>query len=232
MEHLRFAAKLMAALLAGALIVGARSASSWRAGAEAQPADQHRATSTPYTGDLSRFDSPGREQRLQIDRVMDLLHLGPGKNVADIGAGSGWFTVRAAQRVAPGGTVFAEDINLAAVQYIEERAARTRLGNVLPVLGRPDDPKLPDDSVNAVLMLKMYHEIGRPIELMQHLRRSLRPGALVGVIDRNGNGSGTDHGVREEVVVHEMETTGFRETGRYDFVKGDGEDYFLIFAER
>src|SRR5215467_7708878 len=74
-----------------------------------------RPTSPPYTGDLSIFDSPGREQRLQIDRVMDILQIGAGKAVADIGAGSGWFTVRAARRVAAGGTVYAVDINPEAV---------------------------------------------------------------------------------------------------------------------
>ena len=60
---------------------------------------EQRKTSEPYTGDLSVFDSPGREDRLQIKRVMDILGIAPGKSVADIGAGSGWFTVRAARRV-------------------------------------------------------------------------------------------------------------------------------------
>ena len=61
---------------------------------------EHRKTSTPYSGDLSIFDSPGRDERLQIiNRVMDILGISPGKAVADIGAGSGWCTVRAAKRV-------------------------------------------------------------------------------------------------------------------------------------
>ena len=62
------------------------------------PAPPSHPTSTPYTGDLSIFEEPGREKRLQIDRVMDLLQLKPGSTVADIGAGSGWFSVRAARR--------------------------------------------------------------------------------------------------------------------------------------
>src|SRR5215472_12640913 len=65
-----------------------------------------RATSTPYTGDLSIFDSPGRDQRLHVNRVMDILGIAPGKSVADIGAGSGWFAVRAARRVGSSGTVY------------------------------------------------------------------------------------------------------------------------------
>src|SRR5882724_13440546 len=94
---------------------------------------EHRKTSTPYTGDLSIFDSPGRAERLQINRVMDLLGIGPGKTVADIGAGSGWFTVRAARRVGPGGLVYAVDINSEAVKYIGERAKKEQLQNVKTV---------------------------------------------------------------------------------------------------
>ena len=67
------------------------------------PPGEQRKTSEPYTGDLSIFDSPGREDRLQINRVMDILGIAPGKAVADIGAGSGWFTVRAAKRVSGSG---------------------------------------------------------------------------------------------------------------------------------
>ena len=83
-----------------------------------------RKTSEPYTGDLTIFDSPGRDERLQINRVMDMLGIEAGKNVADIGAGSGWFTVRAARRVTDSGTVYAVDINPEATRYIEERAKK------------------------------------------------------------------------------------------------------------
>src|SRR5689334_6596878 len=68
-----------------------------------------RQTSTPYTGDLSVFDAPDREKKLQLDRVMEVLGIAPGKAVADIGAGSGWCTVRAARRTGPSGTVYAVD---------------------------------------------------------------------------------------------------------------------------
>ncbi len=64
-----------------------------------QSTEEQRKTSKPYTGDLSIFDAPGRDERLQIDRVMNILGMAPGKSVADIGAGSGWFSVRAARRV-------------------------------------------------------------------------------------------------------------------------------------
>ena len=221
-------------LLAFALPVSCSRGSSpaVQAASKPQAIDQQRPTSTPYSGDLSIFETPGREQRLQVDRVMDLLKITRGRSVADIGAGSGWFTVRAAQRVGSAGVVYAEDINPTAIRYIDERAAKEHLGNVRTVLGSASDPRLPDDAVDAVMMLKMYHEIARPRELLHNLRRSLRPGALIGIIDKNGNGSGTDHGLPEETVVREMAGEGFDEIGRYDFVKPDGEDYFLIFRQK
>ena len=89
---------------------------------QAHTAEPTRKTSEPYTGDLSIFDSPGRDERLQINRVMDTLGVSPGRTVADIGAGSGWFSVRAARRVTDSGSVYAVDINPKAITYIETRA--------------------------------------------------------------------------------------------------------------
>jgi ubiquinone/menaquinone biosynthesis C-methylase UbiE len=186
-----------------------------------------RPTSTPYAGDLSIFEYPGRDKKLEIDRVMDLLHIAPGKTIADIGAGSGWFTVRAARRVTATGKVFAEDINPKAIDYINQRARKEQLGNIQTVLGTPEDAKLPPGSVDAVLLLKVYHEIALPVPFMQRLRLSLKPGARVGIIDRNGNG--TDHGLNQPIVEKEMAEAGYKKVAKYDFTKADGQDYFLIF---
>ena len=98
------------------------------------------------------------------------------------------------------------------------------------VLGTPDDVKLPPRSVDAVLLLKVYHEIAHPVPVMSELRSALRPGAKVGIIDRNGNGA--DHGLDRMVVEREMGEAGFRVEGRYDFTKADGQDYFLVFMVR
>ncbi len=190
----------------------------------------NRPTSEPYTGDLSIFEDPKRAENLQVERVMDVLKIREGSSVADIGAGSGWFTVRAARRVGAQGTVFAVDINAAYLKHIEERAASEKLANVRTVLGREDDPLLPEKSVDAVLLLKTYHEIAQPVRLMTRLRRSLREGALVGVIDRNGKGD--DHGLDAPVVVRELERAGYALVEQYDFVKPDGMDYFLVFRAK
>jgi SAM-dependent methyltransferase len=187
----------------------------------------NRPTSEPYTGDLSIFEDENRAKNLQIDRVMDILKISDGKSVADIGAGSGWFTTRAAKRVGEKGKVFAVEINQEYTNYINERAKKENLKNIHTVLGEEDDPKLAPNSVDAALILKTYHEIAEPVKVMTNLRRALKRNALVGIIDKNGKGD--DHGLDKELVIQEMRRAGFALADQYDFVKPDGMDYFLVF---
>jgi ubiquinone/menaquinone biosynthesis C-methylase UbiE len=222
--RLSFAKSLLAAALYGLLFVATPQS------ATCQAAQTERPTSTPYTGDLSIFEKPGRDQRLQIQRVMDVLGIKSGSSVADIGAGSGWFSMRAAARVGASGVVYAEDINPDAMTYIQDRTQKEKASNVRIVLGSPDDPKLPSNSIDAVLLLKVYHEIANPVVLMAKLKPSLRPGAKLGIIDRNG--SGTNHGLNSDVVKREMTEAGFKLVSSYDFTKADGQDYFLVFVVR
>jgi ubiquinone/menaquinone biosynthesis C-methylase UbiE len=196
----------------------------------AEPQESERPTSKPYTGDLSIFEDEDRAANLQVDRVMDILGIKEGSGVADIGAGSGWFTVRAARRAGGSGAVYAVDINQEFLDHIAGRAEKEGLGSVRTVLGTEDDPRLPAKSVDAVLILKTYHEISKPVTLMGHLRESLRPGALVGIIDREGKGD--DHGIAAETVIEECARAGFELVAEYDFVKADKMDYFLVFRAK
>lgn len=199
-------------------------------GQTSAPVETPRSTSDPYKGDLSVFEYKDRGKKLQIQRVMDLLGITTGKAVADVGAGSGWFTVRAAERVGYGGVVYAEDINPDAIKHINQRISQEQLRNVETILGTPDNPRLPQDGVDAILILKTYHEIAHPALVLKNLKRSLTPGGRIGIIDRNGNGA--DHGIMPAVVEREMAEAGFKLAGKYDFTKTDGEDYFLIFTPK
>jgi len=190
------------------------------------PAPAHRPTSTPYAGDPTIFDNPGRADRLEINAVMDTLGIIPGKSVADIGAGSGFFTMLAARRVGDRGVVYAVDINPKAIQYINARLKQEDLHNVQTILGKPNDPLVPAN-VDVVFLLKTYHEIAEPVALFRNLRHSLAKDAKIGVIDRNGNG--TDHGVDRDVIIREMKEAGYKLLQQQDYVK-DGMNYFLIFA--
>jgi SAM-dependent methyltransferase len=196
-------------------------------GAKTNAPPSPRKTSQPYTGDLSIFESKDRDQKLQVQRVMDILGIKEGKKVADIGAGSGWFTVRAAKRVGRTGIVYAVDINPESIAYINRRIQRDGIGNVHAILSKEDDPGLSKNSIDSVLLLKTYHEVAHPVLLLKNLRRSLLSGARIGIIDRNGKGD--DHGVSRDVVIQEAAQAGYQLQEQYDFVKGDGQDYFLVF---
>ncbi len=186
-----------------------------------------RPTSDPFVGDLARFDRENRAEKLQVERVMDILGITEGKLVADIGAGGGWFTIIAARRVGEKGNVFAVDINPESKIFIEQRAKQENLTNIKSIISTPDDPLLPKKSVDAVLILNTYHEISEPIILLKNLRKSLRKGALVGIIDRNGTGD--DHGIDYEKVIAEGKRAGFIFKEKYDFVSAAQMDYFLVF---
>ncbi len=210
-----------------ALLVFAVFAPGLRAQTPA-PLPQHP-TSTPYTGDLTIFEEPNRDKLLQTDRVMDALRLKPGSTVADIGAGGGWFSVRAARRVGVTGHVLAEDINPHAIDTIRERAQREHLPQITPVLGTPDDPKLPPDSLDATVMLRVYHEVAHPAVMLDAVGKALKAGGRFGVIDHPGNGA--DHGIDADVVRREVERAGFHYVGLYDFTKGDQNDYMIVFEK-
>lgn len=205
------------------ILTAAEAQNSTKADSQSAP----RKTSKPYTGDLSIFEDKDRDKKLQVQRVMDILGIKEGTHVADIGAGSGWFAIRAAKRVGSTGIVYAVDINPEAITYINQRIQRDGIGNIHAILSGEDDPTLPKNSVDSVLLLKTYHEVAHPVLLLQNLRISLRSGARVGVIDRNGKGD--DHGVSRDVVIQEAAQAGYQLQEQYDFVKGDGQDYFLVF---
>lgn len=189
-----------------------------------------RQVSEPYTGTLDIFEDPKRDENLQINRVMDALKINQGKSVADIGAGSGWFTLRAARRVGASGAVYAVEINQDYINHINNRAKAENLPVIKTVLGAEDNPRLPAKAIDAALMLKTYHEIAEPVRVLRNLRGSLKAGGRLGVIDRNGNGG--DHGIDRDVVVREAAQAGFKLVEEYDFVKPDGMDYFLVFESK
>ena len=211
----------------GALLLSILSVSAARLVPQTSAPPQHRATSTPYSGDLSIFETAGRDQKLHIDQVMTILGMTPGKTVADIGAGSGWFTVRAARRVTSTGKVYAVDINQEAIDYIQNRARKEQLSNIVTIVNKPNNPGLPPDSIDVVLFLKAYHEIAEPVTFLRNLRSSLRPGARIGIIERDGNGE--DHGVNKDVILREADEAGYRLVDEHDdLVKGDKMDSFLV----
>jgi SAM-dependent methyltransferase len=114
------------------------------------------------------------------DTALDVLAIPKGASVADVGAGSGYMTVRLSRRVGPDGKVYANDLQPQMLEMLRRRLAQARIDNVTLVLGAVDDPKLPDASVDLELLVDVYHEFSQPQAMLRHLRDALRPkGRLV-----------------------------------------------------
>lgn len=129
---------------------------------------------------------------------MDALGIADGSVVADLGAGSGWFTVRLARRVGPNGLVYAEDIQRQMIEVINRNVQREQLSNVRTVLGTPRDPRLPH-GIDTVLIIGTYHEIEDPVALLTNAAAALKPQGRVGVIDFTPGGGGPGPSADERV---------------------------------
>jgi ubiquinone/menaquinone biosynthesis C-methylase UbiE len=121
---------------------------------------------------------------------MDALNIADGAVVADLGAGSGWFTVRLARRVGPNGHVYAEDIQPVIVESLKRRVQNERLSNIEPVLGTATDPRLPAGRLDAVLIVGAYREMEDPASLLKNVAGSLKPDGCIGVVDFTPGGGG------------------------------------------
>jgi ubiquinone/menaquinone biosynthesis C-methylase UbiE len=131
-------------------------------------------------GGAAWLERPERETEESPSRAIRALELKTGMAVADIGAGSGYYTVRLAREVGPEGRVYATDIQPGMIDLLKRRLADERLSNVTPLLGAPDDPRLPPASVDLALMVDVYHELSSPQIFLRRLRGALKPdGRLV-----------------------------------------------------
>jgi ubiquinone/menaquinone biosynthesis C-methylase UbiE len=130
-------------------------------------------------GGIPWLDRPEREHEEVPSIVMDALKLHEGEVVADLGAGSGYFTFRIAPKVGPSGKVLAIEIQDEMLQTIRQRAHTLRITNVEAVKGSETDPHLPFGGVDLVLMVDVYHELAFPYEVMMKIRESLKPGGRV-----------------------------------------------------
>ncbi len=153
-----------------------------------KPADgTRRQTALPWNGSLDIFETPGREQQLQLPRVFSDLKLKAGSKVADVGAGGGWLSVRLARRVGPKGVVYAQEILPNYVAAIQKRAQTERLPNIQTVLGTTSDPKLPAKKLDAALILNAYHEFDQPLGMLAKIRAAMKPGARLGIMERDND---------------------------------------------
>ena len=158
-------------------------------------------------------------------QLVGLLGIGPGMTVADIGAGSGYHTVRLSRVVGPTGKVIAQDVKARYLGGLAKRVKRSGLSNVALALGDPHDPRLPAGSVDVAILIHMYHEIAQPFAFMHNLVPALRPGARVGIVDLDRPTH--EHGTPRALLACELAAVGYRQTGLSELTGNLG--YLAIF---
>lgn len=175
-----------------------------------------------------RFEASDRDAWQQPAEVIAALKLAPEAVVADIGAATGYFPVRLSRAV-PKGKVYGVDIEQSMVDYLTARAKKEQLGNVVAVLGAPDDPKLPEP-VDLVLVVNTYHHIdGRP-DYFKRLQSKLKPGGRVAIIDfRKGQPMGPpeEHRIDAAQVKEEFAAAGYQLSAEHTFLPNQ---HFLVFT--
>ena len=197
--------------------------------AAAAPLAQHTRLFRPE--DLSELEGPDRDEWQRPDKIMDVLGIGEASVVADLGAGSGWFTPRLAGRVGPNGMVYAEDVQRPMIQAIKIRVDRLGLKNVTTVLGTASDPRLPVP-IDAVLIVDAYHEMEQPVALLRNVAKSLKPTGRIGIVDFTKDGGGPGPAMEERVdpdaVIRDAQAAGLVLRSRETFLK---YQYMLVFEK-
>ena len=129
------------------------------------------------------LDRSERIQEEEPDVALDAIKLVVGSTVADVGAGSGYMTVRMAKRVGPTGKVYANDIQPQMLSMLRQRLDKEKIANVELVLGGYDDPKLPANTIDLILMVDVYHEFSEPQKMLRRMRDSLKTGARLVLLE-------------------------------------------------
>jgi len=176
----------------------------------------------PVAGIISPIfsDEATRDRHREAERVMDALEIKPGVRVADIGAGTGYYTARVARRLGVGAEVYAEDIKPEYLEQLRARLEREAIRGVKLVLGRAGDPMLPRDSIDVAILSHVYHEIENPFEFLFHLHPALAPGARVGVVDVDRPTQ--EHGTPPALLRCEMAAVGYRQIGFVSLAPAEG----------
>ena len=165
------------------------------------------------------------------DQLVQSMHLPPDAAVADIGAGTGYFSFRLAALV-PAGRVYAVDIQPEMLDIIRKRMRRRSVRNVVPVLGEPDDPVLPERAVDAVLLVDAYHEFAYPYEMMSSIVRSLRPNGKVFLVEYRGEDPRIPikplHKMTQQQAIKEMRAAGLAWVETRHFLP---TQHFMVFEK-
>jgi arsenite methyltransferase len=187
----------------------------------------------PLEDRVSSFERSGRDEYQKPDEVVKALEVKNGTVVADIGAGSGYFTRRLARAVAPDGKVYAVDIDAEVLNYLKQQSEKLKLHNIETVVSHEDDPLLPPNAIDLAFFCDVTHHIAQRAALYQKLASALREDGRMAVIDYPPGLPTSPHQPNELVprfqVISEAEQAGFKLVKEFRFLP---RQYFLVFAKQ
>lgn len=215
------------------LATAALAATVYTASAQQHPLTGRRFAQVMGYGGADWLDRPEREMEENPDAALDALKLKPGMVVADVGAGTGYFSIRMAKRVGPNGKVYAEDIQEPMLNRLRQNAKREGLGNIVTVAGGEADPKLPANALDLIILVDVYHEFSQPQKMLRAMRESLKEdGRLVLLEYRKEDPSvpiRPEHKMTVQEAKTEVEAEGFRLD---EVLKTLPRQHILVFRRR
>lgn len=164
-----------------------------------------------------------RHKREKEESALEMraqLKLKPGMNACDMGSGNGYHTIPMAKAVGPDGKVYASEIQPEMLTFLEERAKKEGVANIVPVLGAQNDPKLPENSCDLILLVDVYHEFADPAPMLVGMKKALKPGGQVVLVEFRAEDEGVpikpEHKMSKEQILKEMTANGYRLARSYD----------------
>jgi len=166
------------------------------------------------------LNRPERMQEENPQEMLEQLRVEPGMTVCDMGCGDGYYTVELARRVGADGKVLAVDIQPEMLQELSRRCERLEIKNVDMILGLPHDPKLPEGQVDLILMVDVYHEFSNPVEMLEAMRRSLKPNGRIALVEFRAEDPTVpikpEHKMTKKQILKEYKANGFKLVSQYD----------------
>ncbi len=192
-----------------------------------------RSQDRPLADRIKSFERSERASWQKPDEVVQALALKNGEVVADIGAGTGYFTRRLAKAVAPDGRVYAVDVAADVLGYLQEQAEKEGLHNIVTIVSREDDPMLPKNAVDLAFFCDVTHHLANRIDFYRAMAPGLKQRGRLAIIDYDPGAPRTPHPTEEHVprsqVISEAEDTGFKFVKDFQFLPNQ---YFLLFEKQ
>lgn len=157
-------------------------------------------------GGASWLERPGRQTEENLEGALDAIGIRQGSTVADVGAGTGYASIRMARRVGPAGKVYANEIQPEMLARLHRNAAAAGVSNIEPVLGTETDPKLPRAQIDLIMLIDVYHEFSQPQKMLEGIHRALKPDGRLVLLEYRKEDSSLPIQRKHEMTVQEAKT--------------------------